>query len=97
MIYGIGTDLVDPARIAGSLERYGEQFARRVLADSEWPDYLEHIKPALFLAKRFAAKEAFPKQRARACVPRSCSEIWLFSMIRRESPILSFSRSWLNG
>lgn len=61
MIYGIGTDLVDPARIAGSLERYGEQFARRVLADSEWPDYLGHIKPALFLAKRFAAKEAFSK------------------------------------
>lgn len=61
MIYGIGTDLVDPARIASSLERYGEQFARRVLADSEWSDYLEHIKPALFLAKRFAAKEAFSK------------------------------------
>lgn len=61
MIYGIGTDLVDPARIASSLERYGESFARRVLADSEWPDYLEQVKPALFLSKRFAAKEAFSK------------------------------------
>lgn len=61
MIYGIGTDLVDPARIAHSLERYGERFARRVLADSEWPEYMKHVKPAIFLAKRFAAKEAFSK------------------------------------
>ncbi len=61
MIYGIGTDLVDPARIAQSLERYGEQFAKRVLADVEWPDFQGHVKPALFLAKRFAAKEAFSK------------------------------------
>ncbi|MCC6917319.1 holo-ACP synthase [Nitrosomonas sp.] len=61
MIYGIGTDLVDPVRITQSLERYGERFAKRVLADTEWPDFLEHAKPALLLAKRFAAKEAFSK------------------------------------
>ena len=61
MIYGIGTDLVDPVRIARSLEQYGERFARRVLADSEWPEYIRHVKPAVFLAKRFAAKEAFSK------------------------------------
>lgn len=61
MIYGIGTDLVDPARIARSLERHGERFAKRVLAEPEWSDYTENTKPALFLAKRFAAKEAFSK------------------------------------
>lgn len=61
MIYGIGTDLVDPARIARSLERYGEAFARRVLADAEWPEYIRHVNPAIFVAKRFAAKEAFAK------------------------------------
>lgn len=61
MIYGIGTDLVDPARIARSLERHGEAFARRVLADAEWPEFLKHAKPAVFVAKRFAAKEAFAK------------------------------------
>lgn len=61
MIYGIGTDLVDPARIADALERYGERFARRVLTDSEWPEYVKHARPAVFLAKRFAAKEAFSK------------------------------------
>jgi holo-[acyl-carrier protein] synthase len=61
MIYGIGTDLVDPVRITRLLERYGERFTRRVLADSEWPEYIKHTKPAIFLAKRFAAKEAFSK------------------------------------
>jgi holo-[acyl-carrier protein] synthase len=61
MIYGIGTDLVEPARIARSLERYGERFARRILTDSEWPDYSCSNKPASLLANRFAAKEAFAK------------------------------------
>lgn len=61
MIYGIGTDLVDPARIATSLKRYGDRFAKRILSDSEWPDYQRHVQPAAFLAKRFAAKEAFSK------------------------------------
>ncbi len=61
MIYGIGTDLVDPVRIARSLERHGEAFPRRVLADREWPDFIKHANAALFVAKRFAAKEAFAK------------------------------------
>ncbi|SFW13272.1 holo-ACP synthase [Nitrosovibrio sp. Nv17] len=61
MIYGIGTDLVEPARIARLLERYGERFARRLLADEEWPEYLRSSQPAMFLAKRFAAKEALSK------------------------------------
>lgn len=61
MIYGIGTDIVDPVRIAASLERYGEKFARRILTDSEWVEYDNSSKPVVFLAGRFAAKEAFSK------------------------------------
>ena len=61
MIYGIGTDLVEPTRIARSLERYGERFAKRILTDSEWLDYSRSSKPVIFLANRFAAKEAFAK------------------------------------
>jgi len=61
MIYGIGTDLVDPSRIARSLERYGNKFARRILTDPEWDEYQNSSKPALFLAGRFAAKEALSK------------------------------------
>lgn len=61
MIYGIGTDLVKPSRINQSLEKYGERFARRLLSELEWGDYIKNSQPALFLAKRFAAKEALSK------------------------------------
>ena len=61
MIYGIGIDIVEPSRVARLLEKYGERFARRVLTPVEWPGYLRAAKPVLFLANRFAAKEAFSK------------------------------------
>jgi len=61
MIHGIGTDLVAVARIAALHERFGERFARRLLADEEWADFLQASMPARFLAKRFAAKEALAK------------------------------------
>lgn len=61
MIYGIGTDIVESSRIAGSLSRFGERFARRILTDSEWLEYNQSSKPILFLASRFAAKEALSK------------------------------------
>ena len=61
MIYGIGADLVEPARVATLLERYGERFPRRVLSTAEWPAYRAAARRDLFLAGRFAAKEAFSK------------------------------------
>jgi len=61
MIYGIGIDVVEPRRIARLAEKYGERFARRVLTPLEWPGYLRTARPVLFLANRFAAKEAFSK------------------------------------
>ena len=61
MIYGIGIDLVEPQRIERLRDKYGERFARRVLTPIEWPGYLRTVRPALFLANRFAAKEAFSK------------------------------------
>jgi holo-[acyl-carrier protein] synthase len=61
MIFGIGTDIVEVARIEASIEQFGDDFAKRILAESEMESYLQsHIKPR-FLAKRFAAKEAFSK------------------------------------
>jgi len=35
MIYGIGTDICDVRRIRASVERHGERFAAKVLADAE--------------------------------------------------------------
>ncbi len=61
MIFGIGTDIVEVARIAASIEEFGDAFAKRILAESELPRYLQSQVKARFLAKRFAAKEAFSK------------------------------------
>ena len=61
MIYGIGIDLVEPQRIERLRDKYGERFARRVLTPLEWPGYLKTVKPVLFVANRFASKEAFSK------------------------------------
>lgn len=61
MIYGIGTDIVAIARIQAGLERFGDKFARRILAGKELEGFENSIKPAHYLAKRFAAKEAAVK------------------------------------
>lgn len=61
MIYGIGIDVIEPARVERLLVKYGERFAHRVLTPSEWPGYQKTARPVLFLASRFAAKEAFSK------------------------------------
>jgi holo-[acyl-carrier protein] synthase len=61
MIHGIGTDIVQVSRIRDSLDRFGERFARRVLAPQEWVRFAATAHPAHFLAKRFAAKEAAAK------------------------------------
>lgn len=61
MIFGIGTDIVEVSRIEASIAQFGDDFAKRILADSEFVSYQQSkIKPR-FLAKRFAAKEAFSK------------------------------------
>ena len=61
MIFGVGTDVVEIGRIQKALERFGERFARRILCESELRRFSGHRKPAAYLAKRFAAKEAFTK------------------------------------
>lgn len=61
MIFGIGTDIVRIDRVAASLQRHGERFAARILAQHERADFEASTDGARFLAKRFAAKEAFGK------------------------------------
>lgn len=61
MIFGIGTDIVEVARIEASIAQFGDDFAKRILAASELPSYQNSKIKARFLAKRFAAKEAFSK------------------------------------
>jgi len=62
MILGIGTDIVDIARIESAMNQYGEAFARRIFTPLE-QSYCEgyaHGKMAHYAA-RFAVKEAFSK------------------------------------
>ncbi|WP_043526631.1 holo-ACP synthase [Litchfieldella xinjiangensis] len=61
MIVGIGTDLARVARFADAMARHGDRFPRRILGEIEYARFMEHPAPSAFLAKRFAAKEAFVK------------------------------------
>ncbi len=61
MIYGTGIDVIAVSRIKRALERFGERFAQRILAEREFADFQKRKQPERFLAKRFAAKEAFSK------------------------------------
>jgi len=60
-ILGLGTDIVEIARIEAVVKRSGDRFAQRILSDVEWGQYLNHKQPIRFLAKRFAVKEAAAK------------------------------------
>ncbi len=60
-ILGLGTDIVEIARIEGVISRSGDRLAQRVLSSNEWQQYQAHQQPVRFLAKRFAVKEAAAK------------------------------------
>ncbi|KOC88251.1 holo-ACP synthase [Winslowiella iniecta] len=60
-ILGLGTDIVEIARIEGVISRSGDRLAQRVLSANEWAQYQAHKQPLRFLAKRFAVKEAAAK------------------------------------
>jgi holo-[acyl-carrier protein] synthase len=61
MILGIGTDIVSIARIRDTLDRHGAAFAQRILSDIELVALNDSKDPVAWLAKRWAAKEAFGK------------------------------------
>ena len=61
MIYGVGVDMVETRRVREAVERHGDAFAGRILAEAEWPAYRSARDPSRVLAKSFAAKEAFGK------------------------------------
>ena len=61
MIFGLGTDIVEIERIEKLYSKYGINFANRILNPKEQKDLEGNRFPVKFLAKRFAAKEAFVK------------------------------------
>lgn len=61
MIYGIGTDILTISRIEKLYEKYGQALAERLLSRIELLEWRSAGNKTNFLAKRFAAKEAFAK------------------------------------
>jgi holo-[acyl-carrier protein] synthase len=91
VIVGIGTDLCDIGRIERALERWGEPFAHRILVPSELERFRRHRKPAAYLAKRFAAKEAFSKAVGTGIhFPVNWHNVWVENA-RSGKPSLRFS------
>lgn len=61
MIFGVGTDIVEYARIQAAYDRFGEHFVRRILMPEELELFHRSKQPVRFLAMRFAGKEATVK------------------------------------
>ncbi|GAB7262921.1 hypothetical protein DZS_36680 [Dickeya ananatis] len=47
-ILGLGTDIVEIARIEAIVGRSGDRLARRVLSPQEWIQYQSHSQPIRF-------------------------------------------------
>ena len=61
MLLGLGTDVIEIARVKGVYERQGERFLLRVFTAEERAYCLGMKYPEKHLAARFAAKEAISK------------------------------------
>jgi holo-[acyl-carrier protein] synthase len=61
MVIGIGTDLIEIARIEQSVARYGDRFLERVFTPAEIAYCRRKKNAAESFAARFAAKEAGAK------------------------------------
>lgn len=61
MIIGVGADLADIRRVASTLDRFGDRFARRVFTEIEQAKSDRRRDRAASYAKRWAAKEACSK------------------------------------
>jgi holo-[acyl-carrier-protein] synthase len=61
LIKSIGLDIVEVSRIKSNLDRYGQRFVKRVLSQRECDIFNQRKDGPIFLAGRFAAKEAVVK------------------------------------
>ncbi len=61
MIFGIGVDVLEAARVKKVYDKYGEHFVGRLLLPGERAQLALTKRTERFLAMRFAAKEAIVK------------------------------------
>jgi holo-[acyl-carrier protein] synthase len=91
VIYGVGTDLIDLKRVERVLKRYGDRFAQRILCEPELKRFRTHKQPVAYLAKRFAAKEAFTKALGTGIhAPANWHGVWVVNL-KSGKPQLEFS------
>jgi len=91
VIYGVGTDIVEVGRIEKALARFGERFAKRILCPPELKRFESHRQKANYLAKRFAAKEAFTKALGTGIhAPANWHGVWVKNLPSGK-PVLEFS------
>jgi holo-[acyl-carrier protein] synthase len=91
LIFGVGTDVVEISRIEAALKRHGERFALRILCPPELERFKSHRLPANYLAKRFAAKEAFTKALGTGIKsPANWHGVWVRNLPSGK-PVLEFS------
>jgi len=91
MIYGVGTDLIEISRVERVLQRFGERFAQRILCEPELRRFRSHRQPVAYLAKRFAAKEAFTKALGTGIhAPANWHGVWVVNL-KSGQPVLEFS------
>jgi holo-[acyl-carrier protein] synthase len=60
-ILGLGVDIIEVARLEGSIQRHGQSFLDRVFLATEQSYCAPQREPARCYAARFAAKEAVAK------------------------------------
>jgi holo-[acyl-carrier protein] synthase len=61
MIFGIGVDVLEAARVKKLYDKYGDRFVERLLMPAEREQLGKTKRTERFLAMRFAAKEAIVK------------------------------------
>lgn len=91
MIHGVGADIVRIPRMGAVLAKYGERFANRILAPDERAAFAARNDPERFLAKRFAAKEAFGKALGTGVAAPATLHAVIVDHDARGKPILRFS------
>lgn len=61
MIVGIGCDIIQIPRIELLVQEFGERFLKRIFSNIEMEFIVDGPNKYCYIAKRFAAKEAFAK------------------------------------
>jgi len=83
-IIGLGMDATDIARVAASIERYGDRFLAKVFTEGEIAYCRRKRDAASSFAARFAAKEAAMKALGTGF---SCGVFWTgIEVVRRGGP-----------